>query len=111
MNHTLLLIKIVHTLIWAFFAGIILYILVAAVLNQNGPFVWIAIVLVLVECGVLLLFGWECPLTRLGRRYATDTEVGFDIFLPKWLARHNKGIFSTIFIAALLLLAIRMLST
>lgn len=103
MNNKLFLIKIIHTLIWAFYVGIILYILYAGIMGMTNMYVWGAIGLVFVEGLVLALFNGKCPLTVLGYRYTKDREVGFDIFLPKWLAKYNKHIFTTLFVIGCLL--------
>ena len=55
--------------------------------------------LVLLECLVLVLNGWRCPITDLAARYAPETSDNFDIYLPNWLARHNKTIFGVLFVA------------
>jgi hypothetical protein len=40
----------------------------------------------------------RCPLTNLAGRYTRDRTDNFDIYLPLWLARHNKMIFGTLFL-------------
>jgi hypothetical protein len=39
----------------------------------------------------------RCPLTTFAMRYTKDQSDNFDIFLPAWLARHNKLIFGSLF--------------
>jgi len=48
---------------------------------------------------VLLLNGGRCPLTPVAARYTTDRRANFDIFLPEWLARHNKALFGSLYLA------------
>ena len=55
--------------------------------------------LVLGECGVLALNRGRCPLTDVAARYTGDRADNFDIYLPVWLARHNKAIFGCLFLA------------
>jgi len=55
--------------------------------------------IVLVEVIILVLNGWQCPLTGLATRYTEDRRDNFDIYLPEWLARHNKIIFGSLFVA------------
>lgn len=93
----LLLIKLVHTLIWAFFVSVIGYILYAGIFNEVGTPVWIAIGMIVFEGIVLLINKGKCPLTPLAAQYTNNTDDNFDIFLPKWLARNNKIIFSLIY--------------
>jgi hypothetical protein len=101
MNHSdkLIAIKIFHTLIWIFFAGLIFYILYAGISNQINTYTWIAIGLVIGEGIVLILFNMFCPLTIL--------KDNFDIFLPNWLARNNKIIFTAIFLTGLIIVLVR----
>lgn len=54
--------------------------------------------LILGECLVLALNRGRCPLTGIAARYTDDHADNFDIYLPLWLARHNKRIFGFLFI-------------
>jgi hypothetical protein len=102
-NLKLLLVKLLHTLIWIFYASIIFYIVYAGTFGIRNTFVWIAIGLVILEGAVLLFNRGRCPLTPLAARYTDNSNDNFDIFLPNWLARHNKLIFTVIFIIGFLL--------
>lgn len=46
--------------------------------------------------------GWRCPLNPIAARYTEDRRDNFDIFLPEWLARHNKTIFGILCVGGLL---------
>ncbi len=105
----LLIIKIIHTLIWIFFAGLIFYILYAGISNTINIYTWIAIGLVFGEAIVLVLFNMFCPLTILARKYSDSNKDNFDIFLPNWLARNNKIVFSIIFLTGLIIVLLRVL--
>jgi len=109
MNRTqkLLAIKLIHTLIWVFFVVVIFYVLYSGVYDNVNTYTWIGIGLVLGEGIVLLIFNKFCPLTLVARKYSNSEKDNFDIFLPNWLAKYNKLIFTTIFIIALLLVLIR----
>jgi hypothetical protein len=93
-------VKIVHTLAWVFFAGCIVAIPFA---TYAGDFFasCVLIAIVLVEVLVLIVNRWRCPLTDVAARYTADRRDNFDIFLPELLARHNKLIFGSLFVAAL----------
>jgi hypothetical protein len=97
--HTAVLkaIKVVHTIVWALFAGCIFAIPIASLFGDNQAAFWLAAI-VLVEVAVLALNKWRCPLTSLAARYTTDRGANFDIYLPEWLARHNKVIFGAIYL-------------
>jgi len=93
-------IKIIHTIVWAFFAACIVWIPVLAWRRDYGRAV-LLIDLVLVEVVVLGLNRFTCPLTDLAARYTSDRRANFDIFLPVWLARYNKLIFGTLFVVGI----------
>lgn len=100
----LVAIKTIHSVAWAFFAGCILAI---------APFAWFGrfgvaatlIAVTLVEVLILLLNGWSCPLTAIAARYTPDRRDNFDIYLPEWLARHNKRIFGILYVGGIILTA------
>lgn len=95
-SRTLVAIKLVHTLVWAFLAGSILALPIMA---WEGNFRVAAVlsVLITLEIGVLAVNRGRCPLTDLASRFTEDRSPDFDIYLPVWLARHNKEVFGTIF--------------
>lgn len=93
----LIAVKAAHTAIWAFFVACILSAPVAA---RHGHFALAAglIGFVAVEAVVLLLNQWSCPLTGIAARYTEQREDNFDIYLPRWLAKHNKSIFTPLYL-------------
>jgi hypothetical protein len=105
-NQNLFIIKISHTIIWLFFNVVIFYLLYAVIVNKIDKWVWICIGLVLLEGFVLVLFIMFCPLTVIARKYSDSTKANFDIFLPNWLAKYNKLIYTSIFGVAVLILCI-----
>ena len=108
---SLLLIKIVHTAIWLFYNVVIFYLLYAAIVNRIDIWVWICIGLVVAEGIVLLIFKMFCPLTVMAHKYSDSTKDNFDIFLPNWLAKYNKLIYTSIFSVAVIILIYRMLQS
>ena len=107
-NDKLLFIKSLHTVIWLFFNVVIFYLLYAAIANKIDKWVWICIALVLLEGLVLLAFKMFCPLTVIARKYSDSTKANFDIFLPNWLAKYNKLIYTTIFVVAVIIVVYRL---
>jgi hypothetical protein len=99
----LLLVKMVHTVVWAFFVFCILAIPVLTLRGRLMAAAWFAGI-VLVEVAVLAMNRWSCPLTPVAARYTDERRDNFDIFLPEWLARHNKSIFGALYLAGLALL-------
>ena len=97
----LTIIRLIHTVIWLVFAVAILYVLYAGVFDRVNRMVWFCIGIVLIEGIVLLINKGRCPLTSLASKYTNAHPIGFDIFLPKWLAKYNKILFSTLFLIGL----------
>jgi hypothetical protein len=94
----LVAVKVVHSLAWAFFAGCILALPVAALAGRLELAAWLAGA-VLVEVAILAANRLRCPLTDLATRFTDDRRDNFDIYLPLWLARYNKQVFGTLFVA------------
>ena len=93
--------KVAHTIAWAFFAGCILLIPAYARLGQFEAAAGL-IAVVFVEVFVIMANRWRCPLTDIAARYTDERQDNFDIYLPLWLARYNKHIFGSIFVADIL---------
>jgi hypothetical protein len=106
-SKTLILIKIIHTAIWFIFASAIIYVLYAGIFDRVNMLVWVCVGLVFAEAVILFIFKWKCPFTILGYKYTDNPKTGFDIFLPVWLAKNNKMIFTTIFAVGLVLVLLR----
>lgn len=94
-------VRILHTVVWAVFAGAILAIPVFAF---HGDVTLSAglVAFVFLEVAVLWTNGMRCPLTDVAARCTTDRRANFDICLPEWLARFNKQIFGLIYVAGIL---------
>ena len=106
----LVVVKTIHTAIWIFFNVVIWYMLFAVVTNRINYLVWMGVGLIFLEGFILLLLKKSCPLTLVARRYSASTKDNFDIFLPNWLARYNKLIYTSIFVLILCMLIARTLS-
>lgn len=90
------LIKFMHTLIWVFFNLVIFYIVYAVFTGRIDVYLWICYGLIILEGVTLAVFRLYCPLTVWARRYSDSTKHNFDIYLPEWLAKYNKTIYTTI---------------
>ena len=95
--NALVAIKLLHTAVWVVLAGCIVALPITALLHH---FDWAIIltVIIVAECGVLALNNGRCPLTNVGARFTDQRTDNFDIYLPNWVARHNKAIFGTLFV-------------
>lgn len=102
-----MVVKLVHTAVWIFFNVVIFYLAYAVIVNKINEFVWIGIAMIVLEGITLLIFKKSCPLTLVARRYSDSPKDNFDIFLPNWLAKYNKLIYTTIFVIIMLMLIYR----
>jgi hypothetical protein len=98
-------VKAVHTAVWFVFASAIVAIAPLAVADHWSTTLWL-VAAVIVECLVVALNRMRCPLTDVAERFTADRRANFDIYLPEWLARHNKTIFGAWFAADLIVLAV-----
>lgn len=94
---TLRVIKVIHTITWAVFAGCILAIPGYAWAG-NIQIAAILCGVVFMEVLILIFNNWSCPLTPVAARYTENRQDNFDIYLPVWLARYNKEIFGSLYI-------------
>jgi hypothetical protein len=99
-NASLQTVKLVHTLVWALFAGCIIALPIAAWRNDLRA-AMILIVIVALEVLVLVANRFRCPLTSIAARYTKDRKDNFDIYLPLWVARYNKQIFGSLYVAGI----------
>lgn len=105
----LVIVKAVHTLIWLFFNVVIGYMLYAAVSGTMGPGLWMGFCLVGAEGLILVLFRFHCPLTIIARKYTHSTKDNFDIYLPEWLARNTKKIYTALTVIIMLIVLFRLI--
>jgi len=106
----LTLIKTIHTAIWVFYNVVIFYLLYAVIAGKIDKWIWIGLGVFLFEAVILLIFKMKCPLTLIARRYSNSDKHNFDIYIPNWLAKHNKMIYFSILVVIILILIYRLLS-
>ena len=96
----LIIVKVVHTIAWAVFAGCIIAIPFASWRGKHVVAAWL-IAIVACEVVVLAFNRMRCPLTAVAARFTDDRRDNFDIYLPQWLAKYNKDIFGTLYVAGI----------
>jgi hypothetical protein len=77
--------------------------LYAAIENKLDWRLWAGYSLILMEGITLLIFNKMCPLTIMACKYSQSTKYNFDIYLPEWLARYNKQVYTIIVIIIIIL--------
>lgn len=103
-EHKLIRVKLLHTLIWVFFNVVLGYLFYAVISNNLNIWFWIGIGLVLFEGLILIMFNYSCPLTIIAKKYSNSTKDNFDIYLPNWLAKYTKLIYTSFFLVILIIL-------
>jgi hypothetical protein len=72
--------------------------LYAAIVNKLDYWLWIGYGLFILEGIILVAFKYFCPLTIIARKYSASTKANFDIYLPLWLAKYNKQIYTSLLV-------------
>lgn len=106
----LTLIKILHTLIWVFFNFVIFYMLYAVIVTKLDILLWIGYGFVFLEGIILSSFKLSCPLNLIARKYSNSTKDNFDIYLPNWLAKYTKLIYTSILIIIMVITISRIMN-
>jgi len=109
-NVKLILTKSIHTLIWLFFNVVIFYMLYAVIVNKIDKWVWYGLGFFLLEGIILLIFKNYCPLTLIARKYSDSKKDNFDIYIPEWLAKNNKLIYTSLLGVIVIILIFRLLN-
>lgn len=106
-SQKLIFVKALHTIIWAIMVAAICCILYAGLSGKVTSITYVSMGLMAFEGLALLAGRGSCPLTPIARHYSDSAKDNFDIYLPEWLARHNKTIFGALLAIGLVLLAFR----
>ena len=104
----LTIVKVVHTLIWLFFNFVIFYMLYAVIVNKIDVYLLVGYCLLALEGIILLIFNFFCPLTLVARKYSDSPKDNFDIYLPNWLAKYNKLIYTSIVMVIIIITICRL---
>jgi hypothetical protein len=96
----LVLIKVLHTVVWALMVACIGGIFGFASRGRFGMAL-VCAGIVLGEVAVLVVNRMRCPLTPLAARFTEDRRPNFDIYLPQWLANYNQQVFGSLYVAGI----------
>lgn len=64
---------------------------------------FICLGILILEIIIMMYNRFICPFQKLAGRYTDNREVGFDIFLPKIIARNNTLIFTILLITTIII--------
>lgn len=99
-------IKFIHSVIFFFMVACLLYIIYCTATRTYNWALVIAMAAIFGEGLALLLNRWRCPITTFTEKYGAGSGAVVDIFMPAWLSRHTFTIGTTVFVLALIGLAI-----
>ena len=107
MNQKVFAVKLVHSVVFWFQVACLAYLLYAGIARDFNWFIFIPIGSILLNSLCLLLNRGLCPFTNLAEHYGAASGSVTDIFLPDIVARNIFRVSAPLFIAELVLLAIR----
>lgn len=96
---TVVMIKGLHTLIWAAVEASVVYLLVQGMMGRSDRKSAIAGAVVGLETTVFLANGARCPLTQVVENLGEESGSVTDIYLPGWFARILPAIHAPVLVA------------
>lgn len=102
-------VRVLHTVIYLIMAVSALLVLYAGVTGASGPWLWLAVGLVITESLVFIGGGMKCPLTAVAVRYGARRDGAYDTLFPDRITRHTATLFGPIMVAGLILILARRL--
>lgn len=103
----LALVRLVHTAIYILMAASTFVLLYAGLSGRSGTWLYVALVLLVIEVVVFFGNGMRCPLTAIAVRYGADTGGVLDTFLPERITRNTFWFFGNVMMTGLILLVLR----
>ncbi len=95
-------IKLLHTLVFLFVSGCIVYVVYCGISGTSNRYLWAAAGIVL-SIGILYAAnGFECPLATLVHTLAGRKDIS-DIFFPDWFANKIMSVSAAIYVFGMLL--------
>ena len=100
-------VRLLHTVIYVVMATASVLVLYGGISGARGPWLIVAVALVVIESLVCYHSGLKCPLTAVAVKYGAGQDGLFDTFMPEWFTRHTFRIFGPMILLGLALLAAR----
>jgi hypothetical protein len=97
-----LLVRLLHGALTAFFLTCIGYVYYAALRRRSGLLLWGAIGALTLEGVVVLTNDGDCPLGVVHRRYGDDRDF-FELFMPRRLSERAVPVLGTIAVSGVIL--------
>lgn len=98
------LLQVVHTAVFFFASGCVLYVVYCGLVGQTNVFLWTSMSVASLIGAANFLNGFECPLTTLIYHLAGRRDIA-DIFLPYRFARLIMPVSAAVFTLGVALVA------
>ncbi|HEY5625207.1 MAG TPA: hypothetical protein VIT93_01830 [Dehalococcoidia bacterium] len=102
----ILLVRLLHGALTAFFTACIGYVYYAALTRRSGRLLWGAIGALAVEGVVVVSNGGDCPLGAVHHRYGDERDF-FELIMPRRLSRRAVPVLGVIAITGVILALVR----
>ena len=96
--------KLVHTLIFFFASGCIVYVVYCGIVGKTNRYLIASLCIVFAIGVIYAINGFECPLTTIVNQLAGRRDVP-DIFFPDWFANKIMPVSTVIYIIGMSLVA------
>lgn len=100
-------VRLLHTVIYVVMATASVLVLYGGITGVGGPWLTVAVSLVVIESLIFVASGLKCPLTAVAVKYGAGQDGLFDTFIPERFTRHTFRIFGPMILLGLTLLAVR----
>lgn len=97
-------IKLVHTLIFIFASGCIVYVVYCGVVDKTNQYLWVSMGIVFAIGIIYAANGFECPLSTFVYRLSGRRDVP-DIFFPDWFANKIMPVSTAIYTMGVVLVS------
>lgn len=103
-NQTVIrVIELSHLVIYLLMVSAVVLTLIAGLTGYAGWPLYAAILLLILEGGVLMTNGWRCPLTALAKKYGAEKGYVFNALMSERAARYTLKAYVILFVIGLAL--------
>lgn len=99
--------KITHTVIWWIMTISNFVAFYLALMGNYNFWFWLPVLILSAEIIVIFVNKWKCPLTNIAETLTDERKPNFDIYLPEWLAKYNKEIFSILIVLEIIIITMK----
>jgi hypothetical protein len=102
-KNKLFMVKLLHTFVWVVMTFATFYVLISVIIMDFNILFFVCLITLIVEIIVMIGNRFVCPFQYIASKFTNNRDVGFDIFLPKVIAKNNTLIFIILFSLSIIL--------